>query len=489
MRIHARKYRAATVRRYLAFTLVELMIAIVVMLVVIAAAAQIFGTVTKVAGLGEATADVLQEASAIERQLRNDIERLSKDGFFAIRCVEVPNDVNGGQLLNPLLPDTAMIRADQLVFFTYGRESTQRWIGSNNLDSGGNQQAIESRVYFGHGFQLPSQELIQDGIDDVNEIVDGDASTFIIVPWWFGVMDHQVFNLNDQNTSQRTEDATQPSALKWLLTRQQVLLADDGGGFVDYLNTGLNNATSSIWDLALRDSRVDIAATQFNDIRSEVIFGGALWGDQQATMASAVFYPRAERYATTAREIDQMITKPVLSSGCSSFIVDWTYEGGTGYAVDPNGAVYFGFDPNQLVEQPWFGLNSDLDGDGFTDHVAYTYDDNNGYWTTAATINPDAIERHTGPGGGALSPFGDTIVANGADIRVYEAYFGYNASEPLNPSTDPPEPWYLQDPDHWRNYTPWPSAIRVTMVLHDPASRLEQGREVQFVINLPKRAD
>jgi hypothetical protein len=36
-------------------------------------------------------------------------------------------------------------------------------------------------------------------------------------------------------------------------------------------------------------------------------------------------------------------------------------------------------------------------------------------------------------------------------------------------------------------YTPWPSAIRVTMVLNDPDGKLEGGREFQFVIRLPQR--
>lgn len=487
MTIHSPKHRAPTVRPYPAFTLVELMIAIVVMLVVIAAAARIFGTVTKVAGLGEATSDVLQEASAIERQLRNDIERLSKDGFFAIRCVEVRNDVNG-PLINPLLDPLAMIRADQLVFFTYGRESTQRWIGSNDqgqgFDYNSNHQAIESRVYYGHAYQLPSQELVQDGIDDVDEIVDADA-TALIVPWWFGSMNHWVTNFNSPGNQTVSADATQPSSLKWLLARQQVLLADDGGGFADFLNDGLDNATSGIWDRALRDSRVDIAATQFNDIRNAVTdFGANSWVNQQAQMSSAMLYPRAERYATTAREIDQMITKPVLSSGCSSFIIDWTYEEGTGFTPGFSG-FFVDTDPmSGSPEHPWFGLNSDLDGDGFADHVAATYD-TGVYWNVAQTINEDAIERYTNDGGGALTATSNTIEANGA--RVYEAFFGYNTSEPLNPDTG--EPWHWQDANHGRNYTPWPSAIRVTMVLHDPASRLEQGREVQFVINLPKRAD
>ena len=101
-----------------AFTLTELMVAVAVLVVVILATAKIFGTASKVTGLGQATRDVMQEAAAIERQIRADFARLSPEGFFVIHCVAVPNDVHYSptfpQLLNPSLPRDAIIRADQL---------------------------------------------------------------------------------------------------------------------------------------------------------------------------------------------------------------------------------------------------------------------------------------------------------------------------------------------------------------------------------------
>ena len=74
------------------FTLTELMIAVAILIVVIVATAKLFGTVSKVTGLGQASSDILQEAAAIERQIRNDFARLAPEGFFAIRSVAVPND-------------------------------------------------------------------------------------------------------------------------------------------------------------------------------------------------------------------------------------------------------------------------------------------------------------------------------------------------------------------------------------------------------------
>ena len=111
-----------------AFTLTELLIAVLVLLVVIAATARIFGTAQRVSSVGEANASILQEATAIERRLRDDLSRLSDQGYMAIRNVAIKNDINDlasttqVELLNPDLPPDAVLRLDQLVFFTQGAQ-------------------------------------------------------------------------------------------------------------------------------------------------------------------------------------------------------------------------------------------------------------------------------------------------------------------------------------------------------------------------------
>src|SRR6185503_7868346 len=113
-----------------------------------------FGTASQITKIGQATASITQEAAAIEQQIRADFERLSQEGFFSIHCVAVRNDVKGvnAPLLNPNLPPTATIRADQLVFFTNGISSMQTF----RLTQDGNKkpQSAFSRVYWGHAFQL-----------------------------------------------------------------------------------------------------------------------------------------------------------------------------------------------------------------------------------------------------------------------------------------------------------------------------------------------
>ncbi len=166
--------RAAPPRR--AFTLTELMVAVAVLVVVILAAAKIFGTASKVTGLGQATRDVMQEAAAIERQIRADFARLSHEGFFAIHCVAVPNDVHYSVtlplLLNPNLPREAMIRADQLVFFTTGVEGTE--VFADSAGSNHKQQSTAARIYYGHAFQLPNAEVLTDPADPGLTFNNGD---------------------------------------------------------------------------------------------------------------------------------------------------------------------------------------------------------------------------------------------------------------------------------------------------------------------------
>ena len=68
----------------------------------------------------------------------------------------------------------------------------------------------------------------------------------------------------------------------------------------------------------------------------------------------------------------------------------------------------------------------------------------------------------------------------------YWAVFGLNRDEPLlEANSNPASSTYIQPFDN--AYTPWPTALRFTMVIHDPDTRLENGQTVQFVVPLPER--
>ncbi len=204
-------------------------------------------------------------------------------------------------------------------------------------------------------------------------------------------------------------------------------------------------------------------------------------------------YPRAERVAPSMFRIDHALTGHVLATACSSFTVDWTYENGVGDvlraslpagtpAAPPvdNGrdgfpgtqddVIYRGVHINTNNEQPWFGLDrAGLRGVG-------SFHD---YASSLGSLRPQTIV-HTGDR--AFEVFDEP--GSGSEPAGYWAIFGYNQNEPLNPVTG--QPWV---PATRVVFTPLPSAIRITMVLHDPRTKLENGRVVQFVIDLPKRVN
>jgi len=159
--------RATQVQRR-GFTMVELIVSIGVLVVIIMVTAQVFQDASKLTRMGQASADVLQESVAIERQIRADLARLSPDGVLAIHSVEVPNNYNRERwdstgtrpgLINPSLPPEAPIRCDQLVFFVEGFQRSMAY-GSNlgwSVLPGMAAKTLgqAGMIRYGHAMQFP----------------------------------------------------------------------------------------------------------------------------------------------------------------------------------------------------------------------------------------------------------------------------------------------------------------------------------------------
>lgn len=460
------------------FTLTELMIAVAVLLVVIIGTSKIFSTASQVTGIGQATASVMQEAAAIERQLRADLADLNYNGVFAIRCVKVRNDINapGGGLLNPGLPADAYVRADQLLFFTQGVQSLQSYRLQAGTEHKG--QGTASRVYYGHAFQLPQGR----GFGEVANNRAHDPGENVL-PWESRNVDMvtTVFQMGGGSSTQNFVSSpagslfiTQPPATEWLLARQGVALLDDDiqapntDAKTVYLGNNLTARSLFLYDprppgfnsYELRNGRVEGAASQLEDVRAVILSAGDWDPDQRNVIRNELlYYPRAERIAPGMHRVDQALTNAVIGSACSSFTVEWTYENRVGEVLFEDGSVYLAgveIDPDR--EQPWFGLRDPERG-------VYPYDAKV-WWNAAQTIAEANLEQYDAPG---TEP-----------VEIYEAFFGYNQSYPLDVDGDPSADL---------GYTPWPSAIRITMTLHDSESKLPNGKVFQFVINLPRRVE
>lgn len=507
-----------------AFTMVELMVAVSLLLVVIAATSRIFSTASKVAGIGESNTSVLQETGAIERQIRTDIARLDWDGLLLVQCVQVGNNIHQltnptAPLLDPTRPPDAVIRADQLVFFSKGVQDSARFTGGNDMGPGnGLARSAVSRILYGHGVQLP--DLVPEGAAQTLRPDPVGFDFGPLVPWSFDSLadgpslDYQYWIGGGGGRT----NGTQPEAREWTLGRQAVLLADDGGSrtlFQQQTPTyGPNSAVSLFNQTALHqtlgdgaltpnadivNARVDVTSMNLDDLRRTIApVGNANWRQRAingffgspAAFGQVGGYIRSEKRSPSMHRADVMLTSPTLASNCSSFMIDWTWAprtGRTNVAMPGGLSVTFpGFTPSDLMPTQWFGFpdsqvpSSQPDARRgvmtLTEYRDTFVDAGGNPLYVHLPILPEAIE-------GVLStlpapvtqPFGASV-----PITIYTAVFGFNGDTPF----------YMNlagGPIANQDYTPWPTALRVTMTLHDPEKRLEQGRTLQLIVELPKR--
>ncbi|MCH2138404.1 MAG: type II secretion system GspH family protein [Phycisphaerales bacterium] len=264
-----------------AFTMIELLVAIAVLVALILVTAQVFQNASALTRAGQAAGDVVQEAVAIERQVRDDLARLSPDGVLGIHSVEVPNNYNRERwdgtgvrpgLINPALAPEAPVRCDQLVFFVEGFERSLGF-GSNLGYSALPGMAPKTigqagMIRYGHALQFPElgryearpgmvaqgQPTLTAQDVDLNALRDGEGLLRTLMPFhqpnvdspYGGVLPTAwttytlgntggAANLYNQ-TSAPSISGGQPEARRWLFTRTAVALGDD--------DTGAPNAAS-----------------------------------------------------------------------------------------------------------------------------------------------------------------------------------------------------------------------------------------------------
>ena len=485
------------------FTLVELMVAVGLLLVVIVAVSRIFSTASKVASLGEAVNDILQETGAIERQIRTDISRIDYDGVLVIQCVAIRNDANllsssSAPLIDPSRPANATIRCDQLVFFSKGTQTSARFAGNQDLGPfNGLARSNVSRILYGHGVQLP--DLIPQGATSSSRPDPIAFSDAPLLPWSFdtvasGSLEYKYWWGGGGGVT----NGTQPEASDWTLARQAILLADDGGDLRRFHKatdttptTYGNNSAVSLFEQAnlesvitdanllpnynVINSRVDVAATNLNDIRKILApVGSTTWRQRIingffgpfAGYGQLAGYVRSEKIAPSMNRQDVMLTTPTLATNCSSFMVDWTWTPEViGYVPNPQiPTQWFGFPDSQIPLVPPATWNDDWRG------VKTLTEDPT---TTTLPLVPSVIEG-VNP---IIYPLGTSPPI---PIKIYTAVFGFNGDKTVFQTLG----GTVGNRD---DYTPWPTALRITMQLHDPEKRIEEGKTLQLIVELPKR--
>ncbi|MFG0330837.1 MAG: PilW family protein [Phycisphaerales bacterium] len=225
------------------FTIAELIVAIGVTLVLLLGVSRIFSMAKETISIGEAIAEINQNARALERLLRRDFDAMSRQGFLVIRNerigVRLPGDPDrdldrlredspnawSGQNArfvylnedmeeqdegaNPLEADhhLGLRRLDQLVFFSTGDFTTNQY---RNMFGGvgiaRNDTAPVARIWYGHG--LRDRDFYDP--DQPGEIKSG-----------VGVNEYEsVF----ADPTRRDPDIVNKYADRWILARQPALL-------------------------------------------------------------------------------------------------------------------------------------------------------------------------------------------------------------------------------------------------------------------------
>ena len=148
-----------------AFTIVEMLIVIGILIVVTVGVATIFGSVGETVAKGRKLSELNQFAARIERVMRQDFEQLTRDGFLVIinknanygediqlyRGEQFDPDGNG-DLGRPR-------RSDEIMFFARGVFESQRRAIDPSLRASSNEAAI----YYGHGQKRAPQLTNVDG--------------------------------------------------------------------------------------------------------------------------------------------------------------------------------------------------------------------------------------------------------------------------------------------------------------------------------------
>lgn len=159
-------------RRRPGFTLIEVLIAVAALSLIAVGLAAIFGTVRETIRGGTALSRLTAQANQIERQMREDFEAMTREGFFVISHEYALSDRNVAiPTVNELGASTRPRRVDQMIFFRTGEFTSAR----QALISGTTARSNVAMVYYGHGQRrafdpTPGSLYREPELDDPNDV-------------------------------------------------------------------------------------------------------------------------------------------------------------------------------------------------------------------------------------------------------------------------------------------------------------------------------
>lgn len=216
------------------FTLVEMLVAVGAVAFVAVGIASIFGSVGDTVSRGRSVSAITQYAAVLERQMREDFEAMTRDGYLIIRheLADQGNDV-------PLFADQPIgdwrpRRIDEIMFFIDEPTASAR----EPLVPGFVPEGSSARIYYGIGQRME---------------VDEDPSSPYAQP------DIVTVNRAPDTTSGHLPGSTRPGnenrfANGWTLLRHSTALINIGGGVSDAPFASGPYADPDVW----RDNRLQV---------------------------------------------------------------------------------------------------------------------------------------------------------------------------------------------------------------------------------------
>ncbi|MBX9735983.1 MAG: hypothetical protein K2X32_03575 [Phycisphaerales bacterium] len=422
MNTHSKKVRAARVpRRMLAgFTLVEMLVAVIAVSLLTVGIVQVFRATTRTVAAGRKLSNILTYANILERQLREDVNRMSRQGVLVIRHANTDRPVQ----VSPGDTSPRPRRVDELVFFAEGRFTSVR----DPVNPGVQAEAAAARIYYGHGLRQEPRNAFDTppSLTDTNQGRSfGDGANQFASDWILAR--HVTLMVPPRNSDGLIPDPNNPTTLR--LPEQDE--------FDSVIQIGQQPAAPHIFDSVRRNTTfnnaqsirsnelgggppdfasglVDIAACDIADVRSFLLSGvqtrdltpsaapvqrspvAVIGGDANAAGASIrrvqsklkdlfpVSYSDASTNGGTrirvepappnplgigfpapanveqgdARRTDQrVLASHAFIPHCTEMIIEWSF----GESVSASSSLAGTIPANQVSQLRWYGLRRGLD--------------------------------------------------------------------------------------------------------------------------------
>jgi hypothetical protein len=422
-----------------AFTLMEMVVSVTILVLVILSVGVIFQSAGRSVGVSQASMEMLSNVRAVQRQLESDVAGVDKNGFLVIRS---------GSYTDTTVTPNITRRCDQISFMAHGSFSNRTGIFSSTNPFTDNNTTVPAAFIWWGQLAFADSSALKSNASPTDPGVPLDASvTTYRLP-----LEQVPTGLKNATTGQLSESSFALGRCPIMLVppaeAASPSVSPNGNPImsyptfsttvasIDWNNTQTLTGTSNEGAAAITQSRISAAQGTPSQIMS-ILMGGL------STAGGRAANPRYEadrfcyRFAALRTPFDGVDSAgnmnpvngyfrmhPIALQGVSSFIIEWT--DGTLYAIgniDPvTGRTINAGDP-LLNTTRWYGLGSPK--------------------ATSTGVDPSGL---------------GTAAVNGDS---YAAVFSYD------------------------NRDQWPVALRFRFHVADPGGRLQTGRDFVQVIKLP----